>query len=77
MTSLLTRKVRMPIPSLAQIDAARTFGSTFELQKWGDILRVPFTPHPHETPQAGEASSGDSDGGNMEHKKKTKKAAPS
>ena len=40
MTSLLTRKVRLPIPSMAQLDAARSFGSAFEQQKFGDIFRV-------------------------------------
>jgi hypothetical protein len=40
-TSLLTRKVRLPIPSMAQLDAARSFGSAFEQQKLGDQFRVP------------------------------------
>ena len=39
-TSLLTRKVRLPIPSMAQLDAARSFGSAFEQQKIGDQFRV-------------------------------------
>jgi len=63
MTRMLTQKVRLPIPSLSQIDGARTFGSTFELQKGRDLFRVPFMRHPHDKPEPAEASSGDSDGG--------------
>jgi len=61
MVSLLTRKVRLPIPSLSQLDQARNFGSAFEKQQWGDIVRVPFMSHPQAPPDAPEESSGDSD----------------
>jgi len=49
-TSLLTRKVRLPIPSMGQLDQARVFGSTFEKQELRDIFRVPFMRHPHDAP---------------------------
>ena len=45
MTSLLTRKVRLPIPSMAQLDAARSFGSAFEQQRVGDMFRVRSLGH--------------------------------
>jgi len=51
MVSLLTRKVRLPIPSMAQLDNARGFGSAFEQQKFGDIFRVPFMRHPEAAPE--------------------------
>eukprot|EP00439_Symbiodinium_sp_Y106_P050634 s4110_g6.t1 len=60
MTSLLTRKVRLPIPSMAQLDAARSFGSAFEQQKFGDIFRVPFMRHPEDAPELPPADPGDS-----------------
>ncbi|CAE7251147.1 unnamed protein product [Symbiodinium pilosum] len=60
MTSLLTRKVRLPIPSMAQLDAARSFGSAFEQQKFGDIFRVPFMRHPEDAPELPPADAGDS-----------------
>lgn len=40
--SLLTRKIRVPVPSLKQLDQARKFASEFEQQSWGDIFRVPY-----------------------------------
>jgi len=39
---LLTRKTRVPVPTLKQLDTARRFGSEFEQQSWGDIFRVPY-----------------------------------
>eukprot|EP00931_Biecheleriopsis_adriatica_P042114 TRINITY_DN239_c0_g1_i1.p1 TRINITY_DN239_c0_g1~~TRINITY_DN239_c0_g1_i1.p1 ORF type:complete len:989 (-),score=218.03 TRINITY_DN239_c0_g1_i1:40-2931(-) len=60
-TSLLTRKVRLPIPSMAQLDSARVFGSSFEQQKLGDIFRVPFMHHPENAPEHPPASSGESE----------------
>merc|ERR1719476_752859 len=54
--SLLTRKVRLPIPSMAQLDQARVFGSAYEKQEWRDIFRVPFMRHPHEAPEAPSAA---------------------
>lgn len=49
-TSLQTRKVRLPIPSMGQIDQARVFGSSFEKQKARDIFRVPFMKHSQDAP---------------------------
>jgi len=39
---LLTRKVRVPVPTMRQLDQARTFASEFEQQSLGDIFRVPY-----------------------------------
>jgi len=52
MVSLLTRKVRLPMPSIAQLDQARVFGSSFEKQSVRDIFRVPFMRHTHGAPRA-------------------------
>eukprot|EP00933_Yihiella_yeosuensis_P028916 TRINITY_DN22689_c0_g1_i1.p1 TRINITY_DN22689_c0_g1~~TRINITY_DN22689_c0_g1_i1.p1 ORF type:complete len:1078 (-),score=278.74 TRINITY_DN22689_c0_g1_i1:342-3575(-) len=57
MVSLLTRKVRLPIPNMAQIDNARGFGSGFENQRLGDIFRVPFMRHPEAAPTHPDQSS--------------------
>jgi len=51
MVSLLTRKVRLPIPSISQLDQARVFASGFEKQSVRDIFRVPFMRHTHSAPQ--------------------------
>lgn len=57
--SLLTRKVRLPIPSLNQLDKARVFASAYEKQEYRDIFRVPFMRHPEETPDVpGEGPTG-------------------
>lgn len=42
---LLTRKVRVPVPTLAQLDQARQFASEFEQQDWSDIFRIPYMNH--------------------------------
>eukprot|EP00930_Biecheleria_cincta_P000014 TRINITY_DN10002_c0_g1_i2.p1 TRINITY_DN10002_c0_g1~~TRINITY_DN10002_c0_g1_i2.p1 ORF type:complete len:960 (+),score=207.17 TRINITY_DN10002_c0_g1_i2:54-2933(+) len=78
-TSLLTRKVRLPIPSMAMLDGARVFSSAFEQQKLGDIFRVPFMRHPQAAPDLPPASDGESDGeeggkSGKEEGKKGKKA---
>eukprot|EP00443_Scrippsiella_acuminata_P014504 CAMPEP_0115250394 /NCGR_PEP_ID=MMETSP0270-20121206/43087_1 /TAXON_ID=71861 /ORGANISM="Scrippsiella trochoidea, Strain CCMP3099" /LENGTH=879 /DNA_ID=CAMNT_0002665773 /DNA_START=36 /DNA_END=2675 /DNA_ORIENTATION=+ len=39
---LLTRTVRVPVPTLKQLDAARKFASEFEQESWGDIFRLPY-----------------------------------
>eukprot|EP00442_Polarella_glacialis_P001520 CAMPEP_0115122224 /NCGR_PEP_ID=MMETSP0227-20121206/46700_1 /TAXON_ID=89957 /ORGANISM="Polarella glacialis, Strain CCMP 1383" /LENGTH=940 /DNA_ID=CAMNT_0002524125 /DNA_START=24 /DNA_END=2848 /DNA_ORIENTATION=+ len=39
---LLTRKIRVPVPTLKQLNQARKFASEFEQQSWGDIFRVPY-----------------------------------
>jgi len=49
-TSLLTRKVRLPIPSMGQLDQARVFASSFEKQEGRDIFRVPFMRHAQDAP---------------------------
>ncbi|CAE7730954.1 unnamed protein product [Symbiodinium pilosum] len=41
-TRLLTQLVRLPVPSWAQLEAARTYGSTFEKTKTAQMFRVPF-----------------------------------
>jgi hypothetical protein len=57
MVSLLTRKVRLPVPPLWLIDQSRTFASGYEKQKFWDILRFPFMPHPHDAPEIPQNSS--------------------
>jgi len=48
---LLTRNVRLPIPSSSQLDKARAYGNQFEKARFGDMLRVPFvTSAPKEDP---------------------------
>mmetsp|Transcript_33008 Transcript_33008/g.70821 ORF Transcript_33008/g.70821 Transcript_33008/m.70821 type:complete len:908 (-) Transcript_33008:397-3120(-) len=49
--SLLTRQVRLPIPSLGQMDQARVFGSSFENQSKRDIFRIPFMRHTESAPK--------------------------
>jgi len=44
-THLLTRFVRLPIPSQGMLDKARKFASSYEEQPWREIFRVPFTKH--------------------------------
>lgn len=74
MVSLLTRKVRLPIPSMDEIDKARSFGSAFEQQRFGDIFRVPFMKHPEAAPQAPyESSDEDDQGGKKPFKDSGKK----
>lgn len=44
--NLLTRKIRVPVPSIRHLDKARRFSSEFEQQQWSDILRVPYLTNP-------------------------------
>eukprot|EP00930_Biecheleria_cincta_P021887 TRINITY_DN1608_c0_g3_i1.p1 TRINITY_DN1608_c0_g3~~TRINITY_DN1608_c0_g3_i1.p1 ORF type:complete len:804 (+),score=160.90 TRINITY_DN1608_c0_g3_i1:89-2500(+) len=47
---MLTRTVRIPIPSPKQLDKARKTGNSYEKQRMTDIFRVPFVvPAPKET----------------------------
>lgn len=73
-TSLLTRKVRLPIPSMAQLDQARVFGSAYEKQEWQDIFRVPFMSHSQEAPDLPTKEALDARA--AEKKEKKKKATP-
>jgi len=41
-TSLRTRKARVPVPTMKQLDQSRRLASEFEQQAWGDIFRVPY-----------------------------------
>ncbi|CAE8649722.1 unnamed protein product, partial [Polarella glacialis] len=57
---LLTRKIRVPVPSLKQLDKARKFASEFEQQNWTDIFRVPYMNNngaPKTDEKAGRARS--------------------
>jgi len=49
-TSLLTRRVRLPIPTKTDLDHARKFRNQFEHQRWADIFRIPFGPFVERTP---------------------------
>mmetsp|Transcript_41877 Transcript_41877/g.132399 ORF Transcript_41877/g.132399 Transcript_41877/m.132399 type:complete len:832 (-) Transcript_41877:265-2760(-) len=44
-THMLTRFVRLPIPSQGMLDKARKFLSSYEEQQLSEVLRVPFTRH--------------------------------
>lgn len=52
-TQILTRKTRVPIPTLKQLDDARRFASEFEQQSWRDILRVPYITNNGARPPRG------------------------
>jgi len=39
---LLTRKIRLPLPTLKQVDKARKFASEYEQQAFSDMFRVPY-----------------------------------
>jgi len=54
---LLTRKTRVPVPSLAQLDRARKFANEFEHQAWSDIFRVPYLSD-NGAPKTDDASYG-------------------
>jgi len=73
MVSLLTRKVRLPIPSLAMINQSRQFGSSFENQKLWDIFRFPWVPHPYDAPEIPGASSDEEEEDGSEGAAKGKK----
>lgn len=46
---MLTRSVRLPIPTPKQLDKARRTGNTYEKQRMTDVFRVPFVvPAPKE-----------------------------
>jgi len=68
-TSLLTRKVRLPIPSMDQLDQARVFGSAFEKQDYRDIFRVPFMRHAQDAPAAVSPEAGKGKAGKKGKKK--------
>jgi hypothetical protein len=70
MVSLRTRKVRLPVPSMAQLDQARVIGSSFEQQRWGDIFRIPFCRMKEYAPELPADSSGDSEDGHKSAKKR-------
>jgi len=47
---MLTRSVRLPIPTPKMLDRARTTGNTFEKQRVADVFRIPFVmPAPKES----------------------------
>lgn len=49
MAHMLTRNVRLPIPSPKQLDKARRTGNSYEKQRMTDVFRVPFVaPAPKE-----------------------------
>lgn len=54
--NLLIRKIRVPVPSMRQLDKARRFSSEFEQQQWSDIFRVPYIANPG-VPKTDETSS--------------------
>lgn len=46
-THMLTRFVRLPIPSQGSLDKARKFLASFEEQPLREVFRIPFTRHRH------------------------------
>lgn len=48
--TMLTRHVRLPVPTPKQLDRARRTGNAFEKQRVTDVFRIPFVaPAPKET----------------------------
>lgn len=45
-THMLTRFVRLPIPSQGMLDKSRKFLASFEEQPLKEVFRIPFTEHP-------------------------------
>lgn len=64
---MLTRNVRIPIPTPKMLDKARTTGNSFERQRVSDMFRIPFAmpapkePYVEEDPEAGSPSKATSD----------------
>jgi len=54
---LLTRKTRLPVPSLKQLDKARRFASEFEQSAFSDIFRVPYVSNNGDPLRGSEAVS--------------------
>jgi len=56
---MLTRSVRLPVPSPKQLDKARKTGNSFEKQRVTDTFRVPFVaPAPKDTSDAVDTEKG-------------------
>jgi hypothetical protein len=56
---MLTRQVRLPIPTPKQLDRARRTGNAFEKQRMTDVFRVPFiAPAPKDTIPEDDLESG-------------------
>ncbi|CAE8592157.1 unnamed protein product, partial [Polarella glacialis] len=57
--TLLTRSVRLPIPTPTQMDKARRTGNSFEKERASDIFRVPFAvPAPKDAIPEDDADKG-------------------
>lgn len=67
---LLTRKTRLPVPSLKQLDKARRFASEFEQAAWSDIFRVPYVSN------NGDPFRGASGGSNSASSSRSRSAPP-
>eukprot|EP00928_Gymnodinium_smaydae_P082746 TRINITY_DN6603_c0_g2_i1.p1 TRINITY_DN6603_c0_g2~~TRINITY_DN6603_c0_g2_i1.p1 ORF type:complete len:878 (-),score=110.49 TRINITY_DN6603_c0_g2_i1:210-2588(-) len=75
MAYMLTREVRLPIPTPSQLDKARRYGNEYEQQRVNDMVRVPFVmPAGRVAAEQGAASS--SKGAKSPRGKGSKKAAP-
>lgn len=56
---MLTRSVRLPIPTPKQLDKARTTGNSFEKQRLTDMFRIPFvSPAPFEAVEEEDPETG-------------------
>jgi len=60
---LLTQLVRLPVPSWAQLEAARTYGSTFEKTQTKQMFRVPFVMGTQNSVLGEKAPAGSSNSG--------------
>ncbi|CAE7628959.1 unnamed protein product [Symbiodinium sp. CCMP2456] len=56
MAHMLTRSVRLPIPTPKQLDKARRTGNMFEKQRVTDVFRVPFVVPAPKEPSAEEGA---------------------
>lgn len=57
---MLTRSVRLPVPTTKQLDKARASGNAFEKQRITDMFRVPFVaPAPKEAAPVVDLESGE------------------
>lgn len=75
---MLTHRVRLPIPTPAQLDKARAFGNSFERTSLIDMFRVPFAMPCKKDPVSKETAKADQDAASASKDGKTngKKAAP-
>merc|ERR1719197_2002672 len=75
MVHMLTRTVRLPIPTPAQLDKARKFGNTYERSRFSEMFRVPFVMPPGERRGENDATNMTKGGKTMRINSKQEKLA--